>query len=250
MGVPNEPFRRSRYPLYLANVLVRLFYAYIKAGGDSQEMPKRRGRPPLAEGQRKDVQVSIRLRHGTVLALERAAQAHGVLLTREITDRLEDTLTQEPRQRVLFGGNKNHSFTLLLGLSLKQLRELTGHWWFEDPFTFRQAKLTAHVLFEYCKPRGKPLLPKDIPARSPGEIRRVGNTPDERSRQKLLGAAAARELIAAMEDFSGEFGKKYERLIPLAPEENQRSRTFNLDLYRRLGSALIPLHKRRSKAGA
>src|ERR1700756_5212281 len=106
-------------------------------------MPTRRGRPPKSPDQRKEVQISVRLTSALVDALRRSATASGVPLARELAMRLENSLDGNPYQIVLFGGPKTHAFALLLALTLKHLRNRTGHWWHEDRFTFEQAKAAA-----------------------------------------------------------------------------------------------------------
>jgi hypothetical protein len=74
--------------------------------------------------------------------------------------------------------------------------------------------------------------------------------------QTNFGAEAASELIDAMEAFSGEYGEQYAKLSDRLPEERREERKFNMDIYQRIGRALIPLHDRskkltrKSKAGA
>jgi hypothetical protein len=204
-------------------------------------MSKKIGRPTLDPREKKDVQVTVRLKSSTVAALEKAARLNGVPLAREITTRLEDTLESNlPDQ--LFGGPKTYAFALLLALSLKQLRTLTGHWWHEDRFTFDHAKSASDVLFEYCKPPGAPIVPDDLPRLPPGTVRRAsGGLPYPQSR---FGAEAAKELIEAMEQFSGKYGVEYERFAHLLPEPQREASLFNKSIYTRLGRSLIPLHER------
>ena len=205
-------------------------------------MSKRVGRPAKNPAQRKSIQTSVRLTKGTVEALERAARANGKKLAREVADRLEDSLEATPKAPNLFGGRKTYSFALLLALSLKQLKELTGHWWHEDPFTFEHARVVAEALFDYCRPPGRSRVPRDLPGSKPGQVRRASSGLSySKSR---FGAEAAAELVSAMEAFSSDYGAKYERMTEHFPESQRYVLTSNVEFYRRLGRSLMPLHAR------
>jgi hypothetical protein len=204
----------------------------------------KRGRPRLEATKRKEVQVSVRLRRATVEALEYSASIKKGSLAREITERIEDSLAPTPKQPELFGGRKNYSFALLLGLSLKELRQRTGHWWHEDPFTFQHAKMAANFLFNYCKPPGRSSVPKDLPKELPGTVRRIKSS---KPREALFGAAAAAELVAAMEAFMGEYGKQYRQVVKRLPARQQEIYLANADIYERLGRSLLPLKRKRPK---
>ncbi len=206
-------------------------------------MPKPVGRPRIEADKRKDVQISVRLRRSTLAALQKEAAQNGVPLASEICYRLEDSLAVAPNQPPHLGGAKNQYFGQLLGLSLKHLRDLTGHWWHEDPFTFQHAKMAAETLFEYCKPKGRVVTPDDLPARAPGQVRRVSF--GKSHRKTAFGAEAAATLIAAIEAYSGTFGAQYEKLIPSAQENHRAGMIYNLGIYRRIGRAILPLHARR-----
>ena len=208
-------------------------------------MPKSVGRPPLDPTRKKGVQISVRLKQNTVQALTRAAKRHGIPLAAEMTYRLEDSLEREAEHPQLFGTTANFSFALLMTLSLKQLRVLTGHWWYEDPFTFRHAIATAEILFKYCKPEGKSEVPRDLPQPLPGQRRRASaGLPHKKTR---FGAEAALELIEAMEAFSGGYGEKYKELSQLLPESQREPNLFSMEVYARMGRALIPLYERKQR---
>ena len=160
----------------------------------------------MDSARKKGVQISVRLRQNTVQALTRAAKRHGIPLAAEMTYRLEDSLEREAEHPQLFGSKENFSFALLLALSLKQLRVLTGRWWYEHPFTFRHAIATAEILFKYCKPEGKSEVSRDLSPPLPGQRRRASaGLPHKKTR---FGAEAALELIEAMEAFSGGYGRE------------------------------------------
>ena len=208
-------------------------------------MPRSAGRPPMDSARKKGVQISVRLKQNTVQALTRAAKRHGIPLAAEMTYRLEDSLEREAEHPQLFGTTENFSFALLLSLSLKQLRVLTGHWWYEDPFTSRHAAAAAEILFKYCKPEGKPKVPRDLPPPLPGQRRRAsGGLPHRKSH---FGAEAALELIEAMEAFSGGYGEKYKEISQLLPDSQREEHLFNMEVYARMGRALIPLYERKRR---
>jgi hypothetical protein len=219
-------------------------------------MPTRRGRPPKNPDQRKEVQISVRLTSAVVDALRRSAAASGVPLARELAMRLEASLGGNPYQITLFGGPKTHAFTLLLALTLKHLRNRTGHWWHEDRFTFEHAKAAADLLFEFFKPSGRFVIPSDLLPPLPGQVRRVRvGVPH---RQTDFGREAAAELFSAVEAYSGEYGRKKRELVELLPEREMKPYQFDMDLYSGLGAELMPLarrnlagvrHKRRPRRG-
>jgi hypothetical protein len=156
--------------------------------------------------------------------------------------RLETSLDGNPYQIVLFGGPKTHAFALLLALTLKHLRNRTGHWWHEDRFTFEQAKAAADLLFEFFRPSGGLVIPSDLPAPIPGQVRRAKvGVPH---RQTDFGREAAAELFSAVEAYSTEYGRKKRELVELLPEQERRPYQFDMDLYSRLGAELMPLARR------
>jgi hypothetical protein len=208
-------------------------------------MPRPVGRPPMDSARKKGVQISVRLRQNTVQALTRAAKRHGIPLAAEMTYRLEDSLEREAEHPQLFGTKENSSFSMLLALSLKQLRVLTGHWWYEDPFTFRHAIVAAEMLFKYCKPEGRLEVPRDLPPPLTGHRRRAsGGLPHKKSH---FGAEATLELIEAMEAFSGGYGEKYKELSQLLPESQREEHLFSMEVYARMGRALMPLHEHKQR---
>jgi hypothetical protein len=175
-------------------------------------------------------------------ALRRSAATSGVPLARELATRLEASLDGNPYQIALFGGTKTHAFALLLALTLKHLRTRTGHWWHEDRFTFENAKGAADLLFEFFKPSGRFGIPSDLPHPLPGQVRRTKvGVPH---RQTDFGREAAAELFGAVEAYSTEYGRKRRELIELLPEQERRPYQFDMDLYSRLGTELMPLARR------
>jgi hypothetical protein len=205
-------------------------------------IPMRRGRPPKSPDQRKEVQISVRLTSRVVDALRRSAAASGVPLARELAVRLEASLYENPYQVALFGGPKTHAFTLLLALTLKHLRNRTGHWWHEDRFTFEHAKTGADLLFELFEPPGKLVTPSDLPPALPGQVRRVRvGVPHH---ETDFGREAAAELFGAVEAYSTEYGRRRRELVELLPEQDRKPYRFDMDLYSKLGAELMPLARR------
>jgi hypothetical protein len=204
----------------------------------------KRGRPPLEAGRRKDVQISVRLRPATVKLLKQVASAKHVSLAREIAERLEDSLAAMPKQPELFGGNTNYSFALLLALSLRELRERTGHWWHENPFTFQHARLATDFLFQRFKPRGRATQPYDLPATLPGTVRRIKK---DKNGIIYFGAEAAAELVAAVEAYCGDYGKRSKELARQLPVEQREIVAATIEIYERIGTHLLPLRRRKLK---
>lgn len=205
-------------------------------------MKKRIGRPPKSPEQKKEIQISVRITSTLQSALTRAATANGISFAAEVTSRLENSFGTNSYQRQLFGGPKSHAFSLLLALSLKRLRDLTGHAWHENAFTFEHAKVIGDYLFDKFRPRGNVILPKDLPSVKPGQVRRVkAGVPNEESD---FGREAAEELFSAIMAFSGEYGRKRRELIQLLPEKEQKRYQFDNDLYSLLGHELMPLANR------
>jgi hypothetical protein len=205
-------------------------------------MAKPRGRPPLPANKRKQVQLSVRLRRETEKRLIASANANGHTLSQEITERLEASLMPDAKVPALWGGQKNYSFALLLALTLKELREQTGHWWHEDPFTFEHANTAATVLFEFVRPRGRSRIPADLPPARPGNVRRVSMGMPHRNSD--FGAEAAHRMIEAVDAYCGSYGRKMEELLPTTPAQSRDAHQFTLGLYRQIGRALLPLHVR------
>src|SRR5215469_1840926 len=210
-------------------------------------MRRKLGRPPKAPEHRKSTQISVRLTEGMVDTLRHSAEANETSVANEIAIRLDHSLLGDPYQKMLFGGPKTYAFTLLFALTLKNLRSLTGHSWHSDPFTFVQAKKAFDQLIEYFRPTGKIVLPKDLPPRVAGQIRRVSvGVPYKKS---AFGREAAAELFDAVKAFAGEYGRNRRALIESLPEDARKPYQFTARVYETLGQELIPLHKRASKLG-
>ena len=163
-------------------------------------------------------------------------------LAKELATRLEVSLDGNPYQVALFGGPKTHAFTLLLALTLKHLRNLTGHSWHEDRFTFEHAKAAADLLFEFFRPSGRLVISSDLPSALPGQVRRVKVGAPHR--QTDFGREAAAELFSAVEAYSTEYGRKKRELVKLLPEQDRKPYQFDMDLYSKLGAELMPLARR------
>jgi hypothetical protein len=131
---------------------------------------------------------------------------------------------------------------VLLALTLKHLRTLTGHSWHEIPFTFEHAKAALALLFEWVKPPGRLATPSDLPRALPGQVRRVSVGVPYRATD--FGREAAAELISAVEAYSGDYGKRRRKLIESLPAERRKGYLYDMDLYAYLGRELMPLARR------
>ena len=124
----------------------------------------RRGPTPKAESERKSKPIGLRFPPGMLEQIERSQKASGARsLSEEIARRVELSYTEDVRSVERMGGTKTHAFVFAIAETLAYLRELTGHAWCDDPFTFQQAQQAILRLLDRVKPEGSdgPTEPQD-----------------------------------------------------------------------------------------
>lgn len=143
------------------------------------------GRPKEPEAVGKTQQVNVRVSPTTRAALEAAADASGVSLSREIERQLMRSLDGDLERQ--FGNLETFALCRLIAITLKEVEQETGRPWFQHPWAFEHAQKAVAELLTYFRPVGEAVVPDDAPLLA--RLQAHGLTADE--------IASAKEQLAA-----------------------------------------------------
>jgi hypothetical protein len=177
------------------------------------------GRPKEPEAAGKTQQVNVRVSPKTREALEAAADAAGVSLSREIERRLARSLDGDLEHQ--FGNLETYALCRLIAVTLKDVERETGRPFSQHPWSFKHARAAVIELLSYFAPIGEPAVPSDAPMLA--RLESHGLPPDVVASAKAqletfqLGKRAASRAVFSVEaSLENENGYRAQELIGIA----------------------------------
>jgi hypothetical protein len=119
-------------------------------------------RPRKEAADKKTAHLSTRFRADLRERLQAAADANGVKLSEEVSNRLQLSFEMDEQIEKRFGGKRNYWVFQLVADQIKYLEHVTGHSYWEDRYTFDQAKSCLATVFNTLRPRGRSTIPKAL----------------------------------------------------------------------------------------